>query len=61
MPEAFSNDSCDQLPSSWKALSKDKLFISGTLKSDVIANQRQGGSALGFGWVIGVFVEDGKS
>ena len=59
MTEAFSNDTGEELPTSGKALSKHKFFISGALESDVIAYLREDGSALGFVWVCRVLVEDG--
>ena len=59
MAEAFSNDPGEKLPTGGKALSKHKIFISGALESDVITYLREDGSALGFGWVCRVLVEDG--
>ena len=59
MPQAFAYNPGDELPTGWKTLSKNKFLIPGSLESDVVADLRKDGFALGFGWVLRIFVEDG--
>ena len=59
--KTLADDPGEQLPTGWKALSKYKLFISGTLERDVITNQRKRGSALSFRGVGRIFMKYWKS